>query len=187
MDSALAVDPAAQEPTKPAKKRYSGSFLALCRDDIAKDQLRGGPPSKLTEKTAKAIFDAIKSGVSFNAACTAAGIAGLTATRWVERGNKDLAEKRYTQYVAFVEMLKTAAAIGHKELAQSVASADDWRAQAFILERRYPNDWGKRENNAPQVNIVISDQLVTQLADALRVAQAALPTAIDITPIANKD
>jgi hypothetical protein len=79
-----------------------------------------------------------------------------------------------------VDRLKRAEAEAEVSLARMVASTpDDWRAQAFVLERRYRERWGKSDAPSVAVQVVVSDALAAQLADAMRVAQ--VPAAIEVT------
>jgi hypothetical protein len=67
------------------------------------------------------------------------------------------------------------------------STPDDWRAQAFILERRYRANWGKSDAPTVAVQVVVSDALASQLADAMRVAQVAAPIEISATPVTESD
>ena len=156
-----------QAAPKP-KKRYSGSFLALCRGDIEQSS-NIGAPSKLDASTANRIAAAVETGVPFGAACQAAGITTKTASRWIERGNLEESEGRKTSYVAFVRLLKRSQAIGQVTLAEKVASNDDWRAQAFILERRY-EAWRKTEQVANTITLSLTGEQLASLGEALLVA-----------------
>lgn len=183
MSEALAVEPQSEpaEPQKP-RKRYSGSFLALCRAEMGQETTHGpGRPSKLSAETIQAICKAVGNGVPYQTAAVAAGISGFTASRWIEKGKRDLDEGKRSNYVVFLELLKDAAAKGHALLANEVASNPDWRAKAFVLERRYPEIWGKKEQAQNVTNVVISDNLACQLIDAMKVATNGSVT-IDVTP-----
>lgn len=184
MAESATAGPLEQQESPP--KRFSGSFLALCREESARTKSHQGPPSKIATETIEAIATAVANGVPFATACVAAGIAGRTASRWIEKGKEQEAAGRNTIYVQFVELLKKAQAIGHRTLANEVASNPDWRAKAFILERRYPDTWGKKEQATHVTNVAISDALASQLLASMRVAGAVLnqlPPAIETTAL----
>jgi hypothetical protein len=80
-----------------------------------------------------------------------------------------------------VDRLKRAEAEAEVSLAKMVATTpDDWRAQAFVLERRYRERWGRQDAPTVAVQVVVSDALASQLADAMRVV-AAKPIELEVT------
>jgi len=185
----IATEPSTEptEPLKKPRKRYSGSFLALARPDLANKILRGRP-SKINKDTIMEIVSAVEAGTTFGSAATAAGIAPDTANRWIQRGNEDRENGKSSDYSLFVELLTRAQAKGETTHARYLATNEDWRARAFILERRYA-DWRKQDVATSVTNVVVSDQLVAQLVDSLRVAKASqeLVNAIETTAVAIKD
>jgi hypothetical protein len=89
---------------------------------------------KRTDKTVTALLRAIESGVSIESACSIAGIHRSTWYEWRERPELEL---RISQALAKAE----AALLGTIRK----AGETDWRASAWILERRYSDTWGKRQ------------------------------------------
>lgn len=96
-------------------------------------------PTKYTHERATVIIQAIEEGLTYEFAAALGGISGATLTRWCER------------YADFAERIGAAEARGvQKNLAtiRAAASGDDdrppdWRAAAWILEHRHPNQYGK--------------------------------------------
>lgn len=176
-------------PDPPAKKRYSRSFLAVARGEIGLPPAsKVGRPSKLTPALATAILSAIAKGSHFHPACAAAGVSGTTASRWIESGSRDLEAGLRSDFAQFVEGLQQACALAETSLGTKIYSQAeiDWRAGAFLLERRFPDRWGKKEQAQNITNVVISDALVSQLVDSMRVAGAPaleLQRAIDVASL----
>lgn len=100
-------------------------------------------PSKFTEETVDTLIRAIRAGLPFARACEVAGIAESTFYQWqagdFPRGaDKDLKAE-------FSEALTRARGQSALSLVERIQSATltDWRAAAWLLERRFPGDWGK--------------------------------------------
>ena len=88
---------------------------------------------KYTTILAHKICDHISNGVPLIAAAVASGISNTTIHRW--RREKP----------EFNEMIEQAIGVSEARLAEAIANYDDWRAKAWILERRFPERWSKRE------------------------------------------
>jgi hypothetical protein len=88
---------------------------------------------KRTEKKVAELVAAVETGVSIESACSIAGIHRSTWYEWRERPEIEA-------------RLDRALAIAESRLIDSIREAgrDDWRASAWILERRYPETWSKR-------------------------------------------
>jgi hypothetical protein len=81
--------------------------------------------------------------MSYKRACMAAGIDQSTFYRWLQKAEK---HKR-SKYSKFRKRLQAAEAEGELANLQAIIEAGkrDWRARAWLLERRHPERWGKRE------------------------------------------
>jgi hypothetical protein len=93
-------------------------------------------PTRLTPEVQEAVCEAIRHGATYQAASEAAGIAYATFNEW----RKDSRLK----YVKFSEAITRANADAQLNLLAKIAnqSDKDWRAAAWILERRFKNDFG---------------------------------------------
>jgi hypothetical protein len=93
-------------------------------------------PTRLTPEVQEAVCEAIRNGATYQAASEAAGIAYATFNEW----RKDARLK----YVKFSEAVTRANADAQLDLLAKIGNqADkDWRAAAWILERRFKNDFG---------------------------------------------
>jgi hypothetical protein len=111
---------------------------------VAMERSRRGRPGKLTARRQRAIVDAIRRGAHRAQAAEAAGIARSTLQGWLSRGELDDARGRYRE---FAEAVRTAEAQAELEALKSIeraAAEGDWRAKAWILERRFPERWGRQ-------------------------------------------
>jgi hypothetical protein len=93
-------------------------------------------PTRLTPEVQEAVCEAIRHGATYQAAAEAAGIAYSTFNEW----HKDIRPK----YVKFSEAIRRANADAQLDLLAKIGNqADkDWRAAAWILERRFKSDFG---------------------------------------------
>lgn len=96
-------------------------------------------------------------------AATNAGIHRSTLTRWRKRADEDRKAGKRSAYVRFIEQLDQAHAQALGDLEQTIHSTakQDWRAGAFILERRLPDQYGRKD----QIRIQIDDALRSLLDD----------------------
>jgi len=88
---------------------------------------------KYTSILAHQICDLISKGVPLNAAATGSGINRSTLYRW-RKERKD-----------FAEMVEQAIGVSEARLITDISINEDWRAKAWILERRFPERWSKKE------------------------------------------
>ncbi len=102
-----------------------------------------GRPTKLTPDVQKRITDGIRLGMTLEHAANFGGISYYTLTKWRKRGE----EQKSGIYRDFVEALEEAngqAVAALLAKVQKAANNDDWRAATWILERRWPEDYGKQ-------------------------------------------
>lgn len=106
---------------------------------------RRGRPCGLTLETERVLLSAIERGLPYKQAAALAGISYMTLNRWRRQGEVDGAPAEFRDFCYRLEAAEARAA---NTLLQAVSKAGrerDWRAAAWILERRYPEDWGKRD------------------------------------------
>ena len=133
-----------------------------------------GRPTKLTPTLTKTICSYIADGSYIFTACAAVGIDERTYQRYIKQGEADLKAQKDTDFAVFVASIKKAEAkagthhveIIHNsaeggqliketvttrkngdEITERVYSAPNWQAAAWLLERKYPDDWGRRERH----------------------------------------
>lgn len=76
-----------------------------------------------------------------------------------------LASDGINPYHDWIIGLEQAEAKAESSLVQNIAGAKDWRAAAFILERRYPEQWGQK----------IQVEVKRELEKVFAIAQEVLP------------
>ena len=103
-----------------------------------------GRPCKLNAQRTQIICTAILKGSTIKNAA-AAGIGAHTLHDWRARGERDQEAGLHNRYTKFVQRYQAARAQALTILERRVfeASEEEWRAAAWILERRDPEQWGK--------------------------------------------
>src|SRR5262245_59942741 len=93
--------------------------------------MKRGRKSKLTPALRKRICTLLAQGHTIKTVCEAVGIAERTYFDWCEK------------HLHFSQA--TTCAIGKSKivLVNRLLRSDDWRAAAFLLERRWPNEFGR--------------------------------------------
>jgi hypothetical protein len=103
---------------------------------------KAGRPTKLTPELHGEIVRTIKAGNYIETAAAMAGVNRDTLREWVRQGIRHPAGK-YGSFASDVEQ-----AMAHSEVMDVLgirkAGEREWTARAWLLERRYPDRWGKR-------------------------------------------
>lgn len=102
-----------------------------------------GRPSKLTPERQAKIVQALEAGSYECVAAQYAGVDVTTYCAWKRRG----AEEGKGKYYQFLQAVTHALNKSELALATTIRTAgkDDWRAAAWLMERRYKDRWAKRE------------------------------------------
>jgi transposase len=100
-------------------------------------------PTLLTSELGERLVAALRAGNVIHVACEAVGIDRRTYSRWMERGRSGRArDNAYRELRAQVESARAEAeARAVTQIAR--AAAEDWRAAAWLLERGFPDRWGR--------------------------------------------
>lgn len=102
-----------------------------------------GRPSKLTPELQDEICGYIANGLTARDACLIVGIGETTFYRWKAEGE----EQEEGKYRDFREACARADAEFKKARIRSIKSAGDegdWKASAWLMERRFPSEFGRR-------------------------------------------
>jgi hypothetical protein len=133
-------------------------------------------PSKLTPEVHDKIVKLVRAGNYRETACAAAGITSRTMRDWMKLGDSGL-----EPYEAFLRDVDQAEAEAEaRDVTQiAKASADDWRAAAWRLERKSHERWAYRGKEELTVRTedpktLTREQLVARITQ-LAVAEGILP------------
>lgn len=106
-----------------------------------------GRPCKLTTKRKTAIIKSIEVGNYIETSCLAAGLDEATYYNYLKLGREDKAAGKETIYSDFLDCVKKAELKAEEMLVTTIKSASfkEWQAAAFLLERKNPKRWGRKE------------------------------------------
>jgi len=118
----------------------SGELEGLAAREAFIDNLNNKVESNTRVKNTKysmilahQICEHVSKGIPMRQAAQALGISESTFHRW--RRDKE----------EFSEMIDQAIGVSESRLITEISTCEDWRAKAWILERRFPDRWSKRE------------------------------------------
>lgn len=101
-------------------------------------------PRALTDEVQGKILAGLRLGTHFTTACFAAGIQPTSVTYWIKLVESGAEHAQV--YADFCNRIKEAIAIAETQgLATLKMGEQGWQAQAWFLERRFPQRWGKRD------------------------------------------
>jgi hypothetical protein len=148
--------------------------------------LRGRPP-KYSPAMLQRICEGIRLGLSYQRAAEGAGIHAATLRDWIQHD-----EQGDLRFAGVASAIATARAEGEQQLLVTIktAAADDWRAAAWILERRHPEHYARmerREVSGPDggpLRVEVSSwvDLVRQATQA-----EAMPAPTEVVPATHPD
>ena len=113
------------------------------RERVPVDPVRN---TKLTKELCDEICRYIEMGNYITRCCQAVGIHPSTYRAWKKKGEKGI--EPYASFLKRVEKVEAKAEIVHTGIIHDVAETGNWLASAWLLERKYPNRFGKREQMA---------------------------------------
>lgn len=126
-----------------------------------------GRPTKLDDLVSKRVVDAVAMGLPRDTAAKLARISPATLYSWLAKGRAG--EPGFTE---FFERVKEAEARGEAELVNVIreAAPRQWQAAAWLLERRRPEAYARRDNAA----MPDEDRVEEQSTDDLEVARSVV-------------
>lgn len=104
----------------------------------------GGRPSKLTPSRQARICTAIRKHNVLAHAAAAGGIDYSTFQRWILAGEAD-ASGPYREFCAAVKKAQEAFEADQVQVIAKAGKDGSWQASAWLLERRYPDRYGRRD------------------------------------------
>lgn len=103
--------------------------------------------SKLTDEMIEMLVHLKGKGLTDKAVCEGAGISLSLLQNWIRLGKNAMASGRENKYLEFLKLYQqaeTAYKMGLLDLVHHEASAGSWSASAWLLERCYPQEYGRR-------------------------------------------
>ena len=99
-------------------------------------------PSKLSPAILEKVCEGVRLGMSYERASVRVGITATALREWMRKD-----EAGNPRYAGVVAAVQKARADGETRLLARIhkASEDDWKAAAWILERRHPESYAKME------------------------------------------
>lgn len=130
-----------------------------------------GRPCGLTAERERILLRAIRNGQTFKTASAMAGISYMTFNRWRQRGTDADAPAEFRH---FCDQLSLAQARAEDKWVKAInkAAQNDWRAAAYLLERRNPSGWSIRRS-APILHVPIANQSGANGQDGIAAFEAA--------------
>lgn len=126
---------------------------------------------KLNEEVIKKAANMIRAGNYQKVVAQALGVSEVTWYNWLKRGKQEANEGKDTLRAKFFKEIKRAEAeaiIRNVAIIQK-AAATTWQAAAWWLERRYPDEWGKKDTTTISADndtkIVIKINKVSRIKD----------------------
>jgi hypothetical protein len=103
-----------------------------------------GRPTVWNPERQAALLGAIEQGVPLKQAAAIAGVSYDTLNYWQNRGENESAPEEYRQ---FCQLLRRSQAVAMQVHLSSICDAAkrDWRAAAWMLERRFPEDFARTQ------------------------------------------
>jgi transposase len=110
-----------------------------------KRTLPKGRPSKFTPEIKDNICEYISQGNYLDTSCRLAGIDYSTFRGWMVKGEQE-GKGEYFEFLRQVRLAEAQAEAERVRLILQAGKLDDWKANAWYLERKYPDRWGKKEH-----------------------------------------
>ena len=130
-------------------------------------------PPKLTDERIEMIGAALMAGNYMDTCAALAGIDRETLRLWMRRGRDELdrrgcgqkAQRGNAKHVKLVRAIDMAVAQGEASNLNIIRKAgkEHWQAVAWMLERRFPEKWGKKVRIGAKIADLPSSSLKTSL------------------------
>ena len=101
--------------------------------------------TKLTPEIKEKIGKNIRLGMSIKNAVIAAGIHESTYYDWINKGEK-ATRGLYAEFSEYITECKAISEQRHVGIIVKAASKGEWQASKFILQSRFPKEWGRTDN-----------------------------------------
>lgn len=106
---------------------------------------------KFSHSRIEKLLQGIEEGLTRERACMMVGITRRTLSAWLKEGREDIENDRATEKAELVERMERAEVEFEKRHLCNIEdwSAKRWEASAWLLERKWPEAYGRRYTIAP--------------------------------------
>src|SRR5438094_4122715 len=131
-----------------------------------------GRPTKLSPEVQSILVCALSEGATIEHACDYAGIHPATFHRWMQRGEED--EPEFRDFCNATTRARGQGVVTDLMAISKAVQAGDWRAAAWRLQHRYPQDYGAKlkisgdaDNPLRVIEAMPQEQLTTKIQQLL--------------------
>lgn len=114
--------------------------------------------TKLNPTIQKQIGDNITLGMPLKYAAESVGISEVTFYNWLKKGKTE-SKGKFFEFAEHVNACKAKAIQLHLKLITKAASEGSWQASAWILERRHPEEFGRKDRLELDANMKHSGEV----------------------------
>jgi hypothetical protein len=102
-------------------------------------------PLKLNDEITNIICENIEMGLSYSLSAAGAQITFQTFNDWMKKAQEEGADEQYIEFATRVRAAETACAKDCLLRVREASKCGTWAASAWLLERRFKNDYGRQE------------------------------------------
>jgi len=127
-------------------------------------------PTKLTNEVKQKIGDGVSIGLTYALAASSAGVTYQTFNQWMKLG-RDSTFGKYFEFYKHIEQRNAEGALKILQKLNDAAEAGNCQVCMFILERRFPEDFGRRvykKTNIVAENLNQNIEIVATDSDKIR-------------------
>ena len=121
------------------------------------------PYKLLDEEITERLLQAIKLGAFTEHACHYAGITSATFRKWRQNAMNDI--EPYKSFWQQVNLAESEAIVRRIARIEKAGADGNWQADAWVLERKYPDKFGRREKVTLQADPNAPIEVELQWAD----------------------
>lgn len=136
-------------------------------------------PSKLSAQVQEKIVAALRVGATYEHAALVAGVSYDSFRRWMLQGERD-SHGRFCEFCQAIKRAEAEAAVRWLARIEQAANDGAWQAAAWKLERRYPEQWGRRDRMEVKHAGTLDITMLANMRAAILSAVEDVPTRVRI-------
>lgn len=127
--------------------------------------------TKFNSETCHKIIQALEAGNYRKTAAALAGITEETLCNWIKRGRTSKTKGKYFQFFQSVKKAEETAQAYHLQQIRKASENGSWQASAWYLERKCPDEWGRRQRVELEHSGEIKQEVKVSIHDRIQQAQ----------------